>query len=71
MSESLVLGITYILTWQAQPGACVRCQALNGKMWEIDDLNLWPFILATVSHKNCRCEVDVEINVDPMELQVW
>jgi hypothetical protein len=71
MSESLVMGITYLLTWVSQPGACMKCLALNGKTWELDDLDLWPFILETVSHPHCRCEVDVEINVNPEELQIW
>jgi len=71
LSETLVMGITYTLTWISQPDACVRCQALNGRQWELDDLDLWPFILETVSHLHCRCEVDVEINVDPLELELW
>ena len=71
MSETLVLGITYTLTWISQPAACMKCQASNGKEWELDDLDLWPTILETVSHPRCRCEVDVEIEVNPEEFQLW
>lgn len=71
MSETLVMGITYTLTWIAQPGACVRCQALNGKTWELDDLEEVPLIQEMSSHPHCRCTVDVEISVDPEELQIW
>jgi hypothetical protein len=49
----------------------MKCLALNGKEWELDDLDLWPIIQETVSHPRCRCELDVEIDVNPEELQVW
>jgi len=71
LSETLVMGITYVLTWRAQPGACMKCLALNGQQWEIDDLEMAPLISASVSHPRCKCELDVEIQVDPMEFQVW
>lgn len=64
-------GIKYILTWVSQPGACVRCQALNGKNWELDDLDAVPLLFESESHPHCRCELDVQIDVDPTELQVW
>jgi len=65
------LGITYILTWIASPDACVKCQALNGKTREVLDLDTVPDSLEIVSHPNCRCTVDVEIQVNPSELIVW
>lgn len=71
MSETVILGIKYLVTWVSRPGACVRCLALNGKEWTVDNLEVVPFFNTMFSHPNCRCEVDVEIEVDPMELQVW
>jgi hypothetical protein len=71
MSETLVLGIKYIVTWVAQPGACKNCLAWNGQVREIDDLELVPIVFAAVRHPNCRCEVTVEIEVNPEELEIW
>jgi hypothetical protein len=71
MSETLVLGIKYVVTWVAQPGACATCLAWNGQVREIDDLELVPVVFEAVRHPNCKCEVEVEIEVNPEELQVW
>jgi len=71
MSETLVMGITYTLTWISQPDACRKCSALNGKEWTVDDLDEVPLILETSSHPHCKCETDIQVDVDPMELQVW
>ena len=71
MSETLILGVSYLVTWVASPDACMKCSALNGKEWELDDLDEVPLILETSSHPHCRCEVDVEIDVDLERLQIW
>jgi hypothetical protein len=71
MSETLMLGVTYIVSWVAGPGACEKCLALNGKEWTVDNLDVVPLIHDLSSHPNCKCEMDVEITVDPAEFQVW
>jgi hypothetical protein len=65
------LGIKYLVTWRAQPDACPTCLAWNGQTREVDDLEAVPVVFDAVRHPHCRCEVDVEVNVDPEELQVW
>jgi hypothetical protein len=71
MSETLIVGITYIVTWIAQLGACAKCSVLNGKQWTINDLDEALLIKEFSSHPNCKCELDIQIEVDPTELQVW
>jgi len=66
----MILGITYVITWITQPGACAKCSVLNGKQWTINDLGEALLIKEFSSHPNCRCELDVEIDVDPEVLQV-
>jgi hypothetical protein len=71
MSETLIVGVSYRVTWLASPDACGKCSALNGKEWELDDLDEVPLIQEMSSHPHCRCTVDVEIDVDPLEFQIW
>lgn len=71
MSETMVLGVRYIVTWVAGPMACEKCLALDGTEWTVNELETVPQIYALHSHPHCRCEMDVEIEVDPQELQVW
>ncbi|MCJ7431100.1 phage head morphogenesis protein [Candidatus Bathyarchaeota archaeon] len=66
-----VQGIRYIVTWVSEPTACARCLALNGKEWTVDDLGAVPLIQEMFSHPNCKCEIDIQIDVDPTELEIW
>lgn len=63
-------GISFIVYWVANPVACRRCVALNGQQWLIHDLEEVPLIYQMFTHPHCKCEVDIEINVDTEVLQV-
>lgn len=66
-----IQGIVYIVTWQANPDACIKCAALNGKEWTVDNLEVVPLIKEMSSHPNCKCTVDVEIDIDLEGFQLW
>jgi len=66
-----IQGIVYVVTWVSQPTACLKCQALNGKEWTVDNLDVVPLIHEMSSHPNCKCTVDVEIDVNLEEFQLW
>ena len=68
--SSVVEGITYRVTWVAQPGACRRCLNLHGREWTLNTLEEATMLKDTVSHSHCRCELDVEIEVDLEKLQI-
>ena len=66
-----VQGVSYVVSWVSNPDACMKCLALNGKTWNVDELEAVPLIYALFTHPHCKCETDIEIEVDPTELQVW
>ena len=66
-----IQGIVYVVTWVSEPTACARCLALNGKEWTVDNLDVVPLIHEMSSHPNCKCTVDVEIEVNLEEFQLW
>jgi hypothetical protein len=66
-----IQGIVYVVTWVSEPTACARCLALNGKEWTVHDVDEVPLIHEMSSHPHCRCTVDVEIDVNLEEFQLW
>ncbi len=67
--------IEYVFTWHSLSDACLKCQGLNGREWHDQDIfqntlwdpiwgNLWDFNSDhTLSHPNCRCQLEVRVTV--------
>ncbi len=69
-------GISYVFVWHCLSDACPKCQSLNGHEWHDQDIfqetlwdaiwgNLWDFNSDhTLSHPNCRCQLEVRTIID-------
>jgi len=67
---------SYVFVWHALSDACPKCRSLNGQ--EFRDQNLFQETLFshiwgdiwdlnadhTLAHPNCRCQVEVRVEVD-------
>jgi hypothetical protein len=64
--------LLFIVSWIAQPSCCRKCLALDGYTWEVpNNIEEVTRQKEMMSHPNCKCTVDVEVEVDLERLQVW
>jgi len=68
--------VSYIFTWHSLSDACPKCRSLNGQEFRDQDLfqerlfsHIWGDIWDlnadhTLAHPNCRCQLDVRVEVD-------
>jgi len=72
--------VTYIFMWHSMGDACRKCQSLNGQTFENQSIYqqmLWSPIWGDLmdldtgylfTHPNCRCQVEVQAQVNIKEI---
>jgi hypothetical protein len=62
--------LLFIVTWITAPGCCLKCGALNGRQWTIPYLQQVVLLKDTLTHPHCKCEVDVQVDINLDKLQL-
>lgn len=75
-------GVTVTITWHTTVDPCRKCQALNGRTYHVEDLDV-PYLMdpefgpiwdlnkdVSLAHPNCKCYVDVQIDVTLEKLEI-
>jgi len=83
LSEEVDQAFSYVFAWHALSDACPKCQSLNGQ--EFYDQDLFQEVLYSpiwgdlwdlnndhpLTHPNCRCQLEVRVNVDVTQIREY